>query len=133
MSTIWIKNLSETANLEGYYKNLITKELKALGVNTIRVVTNIEETDPKDTTMLVISSHHILADNLSYQSANNYFNTPFNISAIIIPEQFKNFSYRFTNLQFSPLCFIYNPHRNTIHDLSLYLASKFNIKAEVLK
>lgn len=56
MSTIWIKNLSETANLEGYYKNLITKELKALGVNTIRVVTNIEETDPKDTTMLVISS-----------------------------------------------------------------------------
>ncbi|WP_214483002.1 hypothetical protein [Bacillus sp. SM2101] len=123
--------MNQNEELTKFYQEILRKDFKELGVNKINVVTDEQLLVKENTKTVLISSEHILKDNYSYLSPNDLWKSPLKIVSIIIPEQMDNFSFRFTNLQFSPLCYIYNPFRSHIRELSLYLLNKLGFKTEV--
>ncbi|SDN48454.1 hypothetical protein SAMN04488137_4641 [Fictibacillus solisalsi] len=133
MNTIFLLNKTKDPTLSEWYERKINDELRALGIKDVHCKAVSSEPMALEIThpLVLICSSSILRDTYSYQSAEQVYAPHAKILAIIVHEKVKFFRHRFTNLQFSPLRFIYNPHRMPLRELIFHLLSQLDIDLEV--
>jgi hypothetical protein len=133
MNTIFLLNQTKNQELSRLYEKMLNDEFQRLAIQCVHCKAVDSQPLINETTqpVVIITSSSILRDTFSYKSAEELFAPNSKILAFIVHDKMKFFRHRFTNLQFSPLRFIYNPHRMQIRELIFHLLSQLDINIEV--
>ncbi|SEF85980.1 hypothetical protein [Paenibacillus sp. UNC499MF] len=75
--------------------------------------------------LIVTDDEDVLSDTVCYRSAEEIWETPFDVGGIVLLGELRRFSCRFTGFSYSPMCLVHVPSRSSsCHRLVSYWIHK---------
>ncbi|WP_217559687.1 hypothetical protein [Paenibacillus sp. GbtcB18] len=75
--------------------------------------------------LIVTDDEEVLSDSVCYRSAEEIWQTPFDVGGIVLLGEIRGFAHRFTGFSYSPMCLVHVPSRSlSYHRLVSYWIHK---------